>query len=110
MEQLITAAVRLFWIWGALSIWPTLRFVARIPGGKLRVLHWLFWLQLFWLAVCHIGAHLVFQTAGASWLDNSHYLVIIGTVSWLAVILALLGLSFRCRQAAPGNHGRDAGT
>lgn len=107
MPKLAISAVVNFWIFGALGVWPILRFIAGIPGEKLRVLKWLFWLQVFWLTVSFMATDYFVSTTQAGWLGKSPFPVITGTVSWLTVIIALLGLGLRCRQSSHQQQHRD---
>jgi hypothetical protein len=98
MHEIATAIVDACWIFGALAAWPVLRFVARLPAEKLRVLKWLFWLQVFWLLIGFLAVHYFHSMPDRAWLRTLPLPFLVGSVSWLTVLAALLAISVRSRQ------------
>jgi hypothetical protein len=100
VNELAAAGVDYFWVFGALIVWPVLKFGFRIPSGNLCVLKWLFWLQVFWLMASLIAAHFYHPGGYRNWLDGFVFPYIVGTISWLTAIAALLATVFSAKKNA----------
>jgi hypothetical protein len=98
MNELVSPVINACWIFGALTVWPVLRFVVQVPAERLRVLKWLFWLQVCWLGIVYSVTRFTRTMADSQWLHNLPLTSLVGTVSWLTVLVALLAISVRSRQ------------
>ena len=92
IKNLSTTAASFIVVFGALPVWPVMKFVVRLPPERLCVLKWIFLLQVFWLLVSLAAIHYYHAADMTDWLRDSVYPYIIGAVSWLTVIAALLSL------------------
>jgi len=98
MKELAEVYIFALWVFGALAIWPLLRFVAKISAEKLRILKWLFWLQVFWL-IASYGAIQYYRIAGyEDWLHSLMLPYVVGAISWLAVLAGLMEMGLRNKK------------
>jgi len=98
MIDIATTLASYWLIFGALAVWPALKFLGRIPSERLGVLKWLFWLQVFWLLISFLLMQYFRTTAHPHWLDSPIYPRLVGTTSWLTVVAALLALAYRSKR------------
>ena len=43
MKELATFFLYGLWVFGALLLWPMMKFLIKVSSEKLRILKWLFW-------------------------------------------------------------------
>jgi hypothetical protein len=98
MIDIATTLASYCWIFGALAVWPTLKFLVGVPSDRLCVLKWLFWLQVFWLLVSFLVVYYYRTAAHPNWLDSLLFPYLVGTISWLTVITALLALIYQSKR------------
>ena len=104
MKELAEVYISALWVFGALTIWPLLRFGAKISAEKLRILKWIFWLQVFWLAASY-GAIQYYRIGGyQDWLHSLMLPYVVGAISWVAVLAALVEMGLQNRKTL--NQGR----
>jgi hypothetical protein len=105
VKELAEFYISALWVFGALTIWPLLRFAAKISAEKLRILKWGFWLQVFWL-IASYGAIQYYRIAG--YQDWSHSLMlpyVVGAISWIAVLVGLVEMGLQNKKRL--NQGRS---
>ncbi len=100
MKDLATIFINYFWVFGALMIWPILNYWTKVPFEKLRILMWLFWLQVFWLLASYVAIQ-YYRIAGyEDWLHGLILPYLVGAISWLLVVAGLLEMGFGSNKKA----------
>jgi len=97
-RELSSTGIGYLLVFGALLIWPAMRFGGGLPPERLCVLKWLFLQQVFWLLVSLLVIHYYHHTDIRDWLHGFVYPYVVGAVSWLTVLAALLSLGFQLKK------------
>ena len=100
INQLSTTGIGYLLVFGALLVWPAMKFGGRLPPERLCVLKWLFLQQVFWLLVSLLVIHYYHHADMRDWLQDFVYPYVVGAVSWLTVLAALLSLGFQVKKRA----------
>jgi len=98
MKDIATYIMYFFWVFGALSVWPILKFWAKQPKEKINYIKWLFWVQIFWLIVSYIIINYYRSIGNQDWIHTLILPYFVGAVSWGVVILALLVIGAKSKR------------
>lgn len=82
-------------VFGALLVWPLMRLGCRHSPERFNILKWIFLLQVFWLVTSLLAVLYVHKADTLSWMRDYYYAEIVGAVSWVTVLIALLALERR---------------
>lgn len=106
MKELAEVYISALWVFGALTIWPLLRYGAKISAEKLSILKWIFLLQVFWL-VASYGAIQYYRIAGyQDWLHSLMLPYVVGAISWVAVLAGLVEMGLQNKKEAKSRAGQ----
>jgi hypothetical protein len=98
INALSTMGIGYLLVFGSLLVWPAMKFGSRFPPERLCVLKWLFLQQVFWLLVSLLVIHYYHNADMRDWLRGFVYPYVVGAVSWLTVLAALLSLGFQLKK------------
>lgn len=102
-DGLLLPVIAAVWLFGALALWPIARAIDSRARSSLRLLKWLFLVQLGLQAAW--GVWLAIQwSRDVSQIEHGLIpLYIIGTVGWLAAVLAFLYWLLERRKSLQAN-------
>lgn len=89
-DDLLLPVIAAVWLFGALALWPIARAIDSSTRSSLRLLKWLFFVQLGLQAVWGVWLVILWSRDVSQIELGLIPLYIIGTVGWIAAVLAFL--------------------
>ncbi len=100
-DDLLLSAVATVWFFGALVFWPIARAIDETSRASLRLLKWVFFVQVVLQALWGVWLAVLWLRDVPQIEHGLIPLYIIGTVGWIAGVLAFLYWLLERRKAAP---------
>ena len=102
MKEATEILIAIGWLFGALVVWPTMRFWIRSEANQVNWLRWQFSFHIVALIAAFCLVQYSYFTGNKDWLHSMVLPYFVGAISWLAALVILFSFRFS-RQSSSCN-------